>query len=64
MLTGFGAAIAATIAAWMVGGLLLNDPQLPQPGQQPDQRYVAEVAGGRNTVVLSTGRGNVVLRTP
>ncbi len=31
MLTGFGAAIAATIAAWMVGGLLLNDPQLPDP---------------------------------
>ena len=29
MLTGFGAAIAATIAAWMIGGLLLNDPQLP-----------------------------------
>ena len=30
-MTGFGAAIAATIAAWMVGGLLLNDPQLPGP---------------------------------
>lgn len=29
MLTGFGAAIAATIAAWMIGGMLLNDPQLP-----------------------------------
>lgn len=29
LLTGFGAAIAATVAAWMVGGLLLNDPQLP-----------------------------------
>jgi len=29
MLTGFGAAVAATIAAWMIGGLLLNDPQLP-----------------------------------
>lgn len=29
MLAGFGAAIAATIAAWMIGGLLLNDPQLP-----------------------------------
>lgn len=29
MLAGFGAAVAATIAAWMVGGLLLNDPQLP-----------------------------------
>lgn len=31
MMTGFGAAIAATIAAWMIGGLLLNDPQLPAP---------------------------------
>lgn len=31
MLTGFGAAIAATIAAWMVGGLLLNDPQIAAP---------------------------------
>ena len=30
MLTGFGAAIAATIAAVMIGGLLLNDPQLPE----------------------------------
>jgi len=29
MLTGFGAAIAATIAVWMIGGMLLNDPQLP-----------------------------------
>ena len=29
MLTGFGAAVAATIAAWMIGGLLLNEPQLP-----------------------------------
>ena len=25
------ASIAATIAAWMIGGLLLNDPQLPAP---------------------------------
>ena len=31
VMTGFGAAIAATIAAWMIGGLLLNDPQLPAP---------------------------------
>ncbi len=31
MMTGFGAAIAATIAAWMIGGMLLNDPQLPTP---------------------------------
>ena len=30
MLTGFGAAVAATIAAWMIGGMLLNDPQLPE----------------------------------
>jgi len=29
MLTGFGAAVAATIAAWMIGGMLLNEPQLP-----------------------------------
>jgi hypothetical protein len=29
MLTGFGAAIAATIAVWMVGGMLLTNPQLP-----------------------------------
>jgi len=29
MMTGFGAAIAATIAAWMIGGMLLNDPRLP-----------------------------------
>ena len=29
MMTGFGAAIAATIAAWVIGGMLLNEPQLP-----------------------------------
>ena len=29
MLTGFGAAVAATVAAWMIGGMLLNEPQLP-----------------------------------
>lgn len=32
MMTGFGAAIAATIAAWVIGGMLLNEPQLPGPG--------------------------------
>ena len=30
MLTGFGAAIAATIAAWVIGGMLLNESQLPE----------------------------------
>jgi len=29
MLTGFGAAVAATIAVWMIGGMLLTSPQLP-----------------------------------
>lgn len=29
LLTGFGAAIAATIAVWMIGGMLLTTPQLP-----------------------------------
>lgn len=29
LLTGFGAAIAATIAVWMIGGMLLTSPQLP-----------------------------------
>jgi hypothetical protein len=29
VMTGFGAAIAATIAAWLIGGMLLNDPQVP-----------------------------------
>ena len=32
MMTGFGAAIAATIAAWVIGGMLLNAPQLPEAG--------------------------------
>ena len=32
MMTGFGAAIAATIAAWVIGGMLLNEPQLTEPG--------------------------------
>lgn len=30
MMTGFGAAVAATIAAWVIGGVLLNEPQLPE----------------------------------
>jgi hypothetical protein len=30
MMTGFGAAIAATIAAWVIGGMMLNEPQLPE----------------------------------
>jgi len=29
LLTGFGAAIAATLAVWVVGGMLLTTPQLP-----------------------------------
>ena len=29
LLTGFGAAIAATLAVWIVGGMLLTNPQLP-----------------------------------
>jgi hypothetical protein len=29
LLTGFGTAIAATIAVWMIGGMLLTNPQLP-----------------------------------
>ena len=32
LLTGFGAAVAAATAAWMIGGLLLNEPQLPDAG--------------------------------
>lgn len=32
MLTGFGAAVAAALAAWIIGGVLLNDPQLPDRG--------------------------------
>lgn len=32
MLTGFGAAVAATLGAWMISGLLLTDPQLPEAG--------------------------------
>ncbi len=32
LLTGFGAAIAATLAVWMIGGMLLTSPQLPDAG--------------------------------
>ncbi|MDH3337458.1 MAG: hypothetical protein OEM85_13805 [Gammaproteobacteria bacterium] len=32
LLTGFGAAIAATIAVWMIGGMLLTSQQLPDAG--------------------------------
>lgn len=34
LMTGFGAAIAATIAAWMIGGMLLSSPQLPDADAQ------------------------------
>ena len=34
LMTGFGAAIAATVAAWMIGGMLLSGPQLPDAGTQ------------------------------
>ena len=29
VMTGFGGAIAAGLAVWMIGGMLLTDPQLP-----------------------------------
>ncbi len=32
LLTGFGAAIAATLAVWMIGSMLLPSPQLPDAG--------------------------------
>lgn len=32
MMTGFGAAIAATMIVWVVGGMLLDEPQLPEAG--------------------------------
>ena len=32
LLTGFGAAIAATLAVWMIGSMLLPSPQLPDSG--------------------------------
>lgn len=35
MLTGFGAAIAATIAVWVVGGLLLGGPKAPDTAPIP-----------------------------
>jgi len=34
LLTGFGAAIAATIAVWMIGGMFLTNPQLPDAGAE------------------------------
>ena len=34
LLTGFGAAIAATLAVWMIGGMLLTTPQLPDAVKQ------------------------------
>jgi hypothetical protein len=31
LLTGFGSAIAATVAVWVVGGMLFGSPDLPAP---------------------------------
>ncbi len=32
MMTGFGGAIAAGLAVWMIGGMLMTTPQLPDAG--------------------------------
>ncbi len=34
LLTGYGAAIAATIAVWVVGGLLLSSPRVPDATEE------------------------------
>jgi hypothetical protein len=32
LMTGFGSAIAATVAVWLISGVLLTTPDLPNPG--------------------------------
>lgn len=57
LLTGFGAAIAATIAVWMIGGMLLTSPQLPDANSAiPGVTVALEVPRTVNLVFASSSK--------
>lgn len=53
MLTGFGAAIAATIAVWVVGGMLLGSPEIPDAASIPGVTIALEEPRTVNLVFAS-----------
>ncbi|MGI9201094.1 MAG: hypothetical protein ACR2QL_08555 [Woeseiaceae bacterium] len=55
LMTGFGGAIAAGLAIWMIGGMLMNTPQLPVPGNSiPEVTMALEEPRTVNLVFSST----------
>jgi len=55
VMTGFGGAIAAGLAIWMIGGMLMNSPQLPDAGNNiPEVTMALEEPRTVNLVFSST----------
>jgi len=55
VMTGFGGAIAAGLAIWMIGGMLMNTPQLPDAGNDiPEVTMALEEPRTVNLVFSST----------
>lgn len=55
VMTGFGGAIAAGLAIWMIGGMLMNAPQLPDAGQNiPEVTMALEEPRTVNLVFSAT----------
>ena len=53
MLTGFAAAIAATLAVWVVGGMLLGSPEIPDAAPIPGVTVALEEPHTVNLVFAS-----------
>jgi hypothetical protein len=55
VMTGFGGAIAAGLAIWMIGGMLMNTPELPDVGTSiPEVTMALEEPRTVNLVFSST----------
>ena len=53
VMTGFGGAVAAGLVMWMLGGMLLKSPDLPQPGGIPQVTMALEQPRTINLVFSS-----------
>ena len=53
VMTGFGGAVAAGLAVWLIGGLLLTEPQLPDAGSNIPQVTMALAAPRTVNLVFS-----------
>lgn len=64
VMTGFGGAIAAGLAIWMIGGLLLNSPQLPDASENiPEVTMALEEPRTVNLVFSATEAMDVATLT-